>query len=57
MRLTDKEVGSNVIFGLGHPATCYIYISYPAAEMNKGIDLMQEIMKNKNKCKNLLMIF
>ena len=54
MRLTDKEVGSNVIFGLGHPATCYIYISYPTSEMQKGIDLMQQIMKKSNEIENLL---
>ena len=54
MRLTDKEVGPNVVFGLGHPANCYIYISYPAAEMNKGIDLMQEVMKNSDQIEKIL---
>ena len=49
IRLTDKSIGKEVIFGTPHAPSLYIYISYPEADKEKGHELMKNLMeKSKN---------
>ena len=46
MRLTDKTIGNDVIFGLSHHPSCYLYISNPNAEIS--INLMNKLLERKD---------